>query len=577
MYSLNLVYVVMLRKVLTFGKSKKNFAFCSLNRTFAKKIRYSINLGVEMAIVGIACGFIIFIILWLSFGRIELALSAFLPMVIGWMCIGGIMHLLGIPLNTVNSVLATVIFIPGGIYTVFIVKGLISEYAYRKKVLSSYKNSIIVSALTAFIGMGALIAAKHPAPYPLAGVTAAGMLTVMVTAWTVPPVIFGWLVNNMNQTRRTPATIGQFVRTGHCAVVYLIEIAIGCFLGVLTILYPWDKDRSKLWLHNIVYKVMRFNISHIWGVKTYIRNAANETFSGESIIISNHQSILDPIFILALNPRIVMVVGGKVWSNPVVHVFFRFIGFINANQPIEKLTQDVENAIKKGYNVAIFPEGRRNVEEISRFHRGAFYMAQTLKVDIIPLYLHGVGHIMPKSSGFASRGQIDLEVGTRIPYGMLSQYGSTPQQIAFSIQESFIKHYDQMRKDIEDTHYFHDYVIGAYTYKGFSVGKKTRYLLSKYKDFSTWIDRDLSFEDESRTVTVYNSGLGHFPLLFALVHPDVEVYSYTYVPDEFALATACAHRPRNLHICLGNKNGDTHSSHEAGIVYDYSQIVNDTQ
>ena len=45
-----------------------------------------------------------------------------------------------------------------------------------------------------FIGIGSLIVAKHPALHSLAEVTIVGMFTVVLMAWVVPPLIFGWLV-----------------------------------------------------------------------------------------------------------------------------------------------------------------------------------------------------------------------------------------------------------------------------------------------------------------------------------------------------------------------------------------------
>lgn len=41
--------------------------------------------------IGWACGMIVFLFLWFSFGRIELALLAFLPMAVSWIWILGIM------------------------------------------------------------------------------------------------------------------------------------------------------------------------------------------------------------------------------------------------------------------------------------------------------------------------------------------------------------------------------------------------------------------------------------------------------------------------------------------------------
>ena len=158
--------------------------------------------------IGIACSLIVFLFLWISFGRIELAILAFLPMLIGWVWILGIMQLLDIQFNIVNIILATFIFGQGDDYTIFVVEGLISDYRQSvrtgrivHRTLMSYRRSILLSALIMFIGIGTLIVAKHPALHSLAEVTIIGMGVVVLMAWIVPPLLFDWLVSHDKSLR----------------------------------------------------------------------------------------------------------------------------------------------------------------------------------------------------------------------------------------------------------------------------------------------------------------------------------------------------------------------------------------
>lgn len=165
------------------------------------------NLSDNFNYIGWACGLIVFFFLWFSLGNIELALLSFLPMAVSWVWILGIMALLGIQFNVVNIILATFIFGQGDDYTIFMTEGCQYEYAYRRRMLSSYKHSIIISALIMFIGVGALIIARHPALQSLAQVTIVGMFTVVLMAWLLPPFIFRWLVYERNGIeRRQPIT-----------------------------------------------------------------------------------------------------------------------------------------------------------------------------------------------------------------------------------------------------------------------------------------------------------------------------------------------------------------------------------
>ena len=129
-------------------------------------------------------------------------------MAVSWVWILGIMALLGIQFNVVNIILATFIFGQGDDYTIFMTEGCQYEYAYRRKMLNSYKQSIIISALIMFIGIGSLIVARHPALRSLAEVTIVGMFTVVFMAWLLPTYCFRWLVYDRNgNERKQPITL----------------------------------------------------------------------------------------------------------------------------------------------------------------------------------------------------------------------------------------------------------------------------------------------------------------------------------------------------------------------------------
>ena len=83
--------------------------------------------------LGIVCGLVVFVFLWLSFGSIELSIMAFLPLAVSWTWILGIMQLSGMQFNIVNIILATFIFGQGDDYTIFITEGLMYEYTTGKR------------------------------------------------------------------------------------------------------------------------------------------------------------------------------------------------------------------------------------------------------------------------------------------------------------------------------------------------------------------------------------------------------------------------------------------------------------
>jgi len=173
-----------------------SFDIASLNRRVVNTLTDDFNY------IGFACGLIVFLFLWISFGRIELAFVAFLPMAIGWVWILGLMQLFGIQFNIVNVILATFIFGQGDDYTIFITESIIRRYKEGRSDDRSEMESILLSAAIMLLGIGVLILAKHPAMHSLAEVTIVGMAVVVLMAWLIPPMVFDWLVKHDASLRR---------------------------------------------------------------------------------------------------------------------------------------------------------------------------------------------------------------------------------------------------------------------------------------------------------------------------------------------------------------------------------------
>lgn len=58
----------------------------------------------------------------------------------------------------------------------------------------------------------------------------------------------------------------------------------------------------------------------------------------------------------------------------------------------------------RGIRLPFFPEGTRTYSgAMKRFHKGAFYLAETLQLDILPVVLYGNGQIIAKAQPFNIR------------------------------------------------------------------------------------------------------------------------------------------------------------------------------
>ena len=159
------------------------FDIRSLNGSVANKLSDNFDY------IGWACSLLVFFFLWITMRSWRAAVVTFIPMAVSWVWILGIMHLCGLQFNIVNVILATFIFGQGDDYTIFVVEGLQHEYRTGKRMVSQFRNSIILSAVIMFLGIGVLVIAKHPAMHSLGLVTLIGMSVVILIANIVPPLL----------------------------------------------------------------------------------------------------------------------------------------------------------------------------------------------------------------------------------------------------------------------------------------------------------------------------------------------------------------------------------------------------
>ena len=452
--------------------------------------------------VSYVCGFVVFVFLWLSFGSIELALLSFLPLAVSWIWILGLMQLLGIQFNIVNIILATFIFGQGDDYTIFITEGLVYEYATGRRRLSSYRRSVVLSATLMFIGIGTLILAKHPALRSLAEVTIVGMGTVVVMAYYLPPLVFRWLTKTQkthkpHKTHPRPLPVEGGENKDHLPpslnregpgvglegmgvglplpitlrrVAYSL-FAMGFFLVAMYLFmlpYTWlyfhlgkATEERKLKYHRLLQRASDFIIHRVPGVKFYLENRVGETFEQPAVIVSNHQSHLDLMCLMMLTPRIVFLTNDWVWRNPFYGMVIHRAEFYPVSNGIEHHVEQLRSLYERGYSICVFPEGTRSEDcSIQRFHKGAFYLASQLGADVLPVYLHGPGHVLPKRDFLLREGRIDVEVGSRVAVvEPLLDFTKT-------MRHHYQEHYQLMCERIETADYFAPYrkYVGKYTH-----------------------------------------------------------------------------------------------------------------
>ena len=517
------------------------------------------SLSVEFDTVLYICAFLVFLLLILSFGRLELAGIAFIPLTLGWIWILGLMSILGINFNIVNIILATFIFGMGDDYTIFITEGVMYEHAYGRKMLRTFEKTIILSALIMFVGIGALILAKHPAMKSLAYVIMIGMFSVVLMADVLPPFLYRFLTMKKGKARKEPLTLLNFFATVLAFIVFLFGAIIITIAGFFLITLTFGSKKGKYIYHCLLSKISGFVFKNVFFTEHTIE--CNETFEKPAIIVSNHQSHLDLMATLMLTPKLIVVTNKWVWNFPLYGPLIRYADFC----PVENMLTDdltkVEEKIADGYSVLVFPEGTRTPDgKIGRFHKGAFYLAEKYQLDIIPLVLHGLNDVLPKEDLLLRKGHMTVKVLPRIHPDDIS-FGTNDRERTKNIRHYMISEQNKIASMVETVDYYANRVYHNYIYKGAVIEHSVRKSLKRHNNYRQLTE---SLPDSGNVLFV-NPMMGEPSLICSLVKKNVDVDALMEDDMLFDLASHCVGVPSNLRYI---HTEDSSSHYDLKVVFD---------
>lgn len=407
---------------------------------------------------------LVFSVLLLMYGRIELTLVSFIPMFISWVWILGIMGLIGLKFNIINIIVSTLIFGLGDDYSLFIMGGLLQEYKTGKKNLSSFKSSILLSAITTIAGLGVLIFAKHPALKSIAAIAIVGILSVVIMSQILIPFFFNLLIKSRTQKNLFPWTFTNFLKSSFAFSLFLFWSVLFTLIGRLFVRLQ-VKEKGKLLYHTFLAKACWILMYVMMNVKKKLINPLKENFSKPAIIICNHQSSLDIVPLIMLHPKILMFTNNRKWNAPFFGPVIRMADYFPSEQ-VEQNLDKIAERIKNGYSIVIFPEGTRSETGlIGRFHKGAFYLAEKLNIDILPILIHGTNYTLTKKDSLLKDGQVTLKFLPRIEPND-AHYGNSYVEKTKTISRYFKREFDVLRTEIEQPAYFREKLIYNYLYKG---------------------------------------------------------------------------------------------------------------
>lgn len=144
----------------------------------------------------------VFLVLILSFKSLTISIIAFLPMMLSWYIVQGVMAIFNLEFNLLNIMISTFIFGIGVDYSIFVMEGLINKARNgSSRLLICHKAAITFSGITLIVVISSLLFAKHPAIYSIGVTTLVGMISTILITYALQPLLFK-LVLKCNLLRR---------------------------------------------------------------------------------------------------------------------------------------------------------------------------------------------------------------------------------------------------------------------------------------------------------------------------------------------------------------------------------------
>lgn len=329
-----------------------------------------------------------------------------------------------------------------------------------------------------------------------------------------------------------------------------------------------DSERKRTRFHKMLKSATRVLVKTYPGAKTIYENLGNETFDTPAIVICNHQSHLDLPVLMSVSHKFIFLTNDWVWDSRIFGKIVHNAEFMPVSQGMETILPQLRNLRDRGYSIVVFPEGTRSADcSIMRFHQGAFLLARELDLDIVPMTLHGAGHYLPKKSFCFRKGRITLRT-----LGRHSIDPALPLRAnASNFRKLIRREYDLMAQSIETAAYFRSLVLYKYAWRGWDTVARCRKILRKSRAF----DHIINSGKDLRKVRILNSGIGVFPLLYALVNEKTEVFAFESDIRDFNTAANTAGIPENLHYSHAVWNSETGNAEDFDLTIVLGSSVKD--
>lgn len=166
-------------------------------------------------------------------------------------------------------------------------------------------------------------------------------------------------------------------------------IVVGAILLPLVRILPASRERKRARARLVMRKSLRLFVAQMRATNamTYEFRAVERLGRPGQLIVANHPSLIDVVFLIAFTPNAGCVVKQGLWRNPLTRAAVTLAEYIT-NEPTAAMIEHAATALREGQTIIMFPEGTRTRPfKPFVFHRGAANVALRAANVLTPVYI----------------------------------------------------------------------------------------------------------------------------------------------------------------------------------------------
>ena len=236
------------------------------------------------------------------------------------------------------------------------------------------------------------------------------------------------------EARRQDAYVWRLLMTGLSFVLFGIgAVVAGVVLLPLVRIIPAPRERRRARARRVMRLALRLfvGVMHRLGVLTYEFRGWEQLGQPGQLIVANHPSLIDVVFLLAFVRGAGCVVKAGLWRNPLTRGAVTLVEFIR-NDSTADMIAAAAAALHDGQPLIFFPEGTRTrPRQPLLFHRSGASIALRAAVRVTPVYIRVEPTTLTKAEPWyripARRPHFTLAVGEDVD---LQAWRASPLPIA---------------------------------------------------------------------------------------------------------------------------------------------------